>query len=445
MGDSTPPLQNGQPLAARPTRVRYAVLAAGCVMALIAYVDRLGLEKLATRIKEDFQLSDVSIGYLTAAFLISYGGFQIPTGLAGDRFGARRALPLFVTGWSLALAAVALVPTGGGLVWLSLGLLAALRVVFGAFQSGAFPTFARVVGDWLPVTERASAQGLMWTTSRLAAFFTPFLVTWMVGLSGGWRVPLAVLAAVGVLWGVAFTSWFRNRPEEAARVNDAERALIQAGRPPPRGPTPPVPWRRILRSRNFWCLCGMYGGCGPAGNFMILALPYYLQEHRKLDEETANWVMGVPFAVGLVACFLGGVVSDWLVRRTGSRRWGRRINGLFGLSVAGLAFAATVWVEDPWLLGLLLCLTQFGNDFCMGPAWAAATDIGDRYAGTVSGAMNMTSNCTGAVARAAVGYLLATRNPDAVMWGFLAFGGTYLFAALCWLGIDVTRPVTAEA
>src|SRR5207248_4552205 len=141
MGDSTPPLQNGQPLAARPTRVRYAVLAAGCVMALIAYVDRLGLEKLATRIKEDFQLSDVSIGYLTAAFLISYGGFQIPTGLAGDRFGARRALPLFVTGWSLAPAAVALVPTGGGPVWLSPGPLAALRVVFGPFHRGAVPSF----------------------------------------------------------------------------------------------------------------------------------------------------------------------------------------------------------------------------------------------------------------------------------------------------------------
>ena len=431
-------LLNGEP----PTRVRYLVLAGGCSMALLAYVDRFGFAVFADRIGEDFGLSDQDMGYLMAAFLVSYGACQVPAGLAGDRFGARLLLTVFVVGWSVATAALGLVPKDVALTWLPLALLLGLRIVFGAFQSGAFPVFARVVGDWIPVTERGSAQGLMWTTSRLGAAASPFFLIWLLNLCGGWKLPLVILAGLGLLWSAAFWAWFRNRPEDMPQLNDAERRLIRVGQAPARLPRSGIPWRRLLGSRSAWCLCLMYGGCGPAGNFMLTFLPYYLHRQRHLSDETTRWLLSGPLTTGFVACTAGGLVSDWLIRHWGSRKSGRRANGLAGLTLAGVAFAATVWVEDPRLLGLLLCLTQFGNDFCMGPAWAAATEIGERYAGTLSGAMNMTSNCSGAVAASVAGYLFQIGHAD---WAFFAFGGTYLFGALCWLGIDVTKPVTASA
>src|SRR5262249_10240533 len=98
-------LLNGEP----PTRVRYLVLAGGCSMALLAYVDRFGFAVFADRIGEDFGLSDQDMGYLMAAFLVSYGACQVPAGLAGDRFGARLLLTVFVVGWSVATAALGLV------------------------------------------------------------------------------------------------------------------------------------------------------------------------------------------------------------------------------------------------------------------------------------------------------------------------------------------------
>jgi sugar phosphate permease len=407
-------------------------------MALLAYVDRIGFSVFAQEIGRDFHLTAQDVANLMAAFMISYGACQVPMGLAGDWFGARLLLPLFVVGWSLATAAVGLVPPEATPSWLPLYELLALRLAFGTLQSGAFPVFTRVVADWMPLTERATAQGLMWTTSRLGAAFIPYFLFWLLGLCGGWRLPFAILAGLGLLWSAAFWFWFRNRPEEMPHVNAAERALIRAGQPPTRGPAPRAPWRRILDSRSVWCLCLMYGGCGPAGNFMLLLLPYYLLEQRHLPPKTVQWLLGVPLAAGFVACSLGGVVSDRLIRWWGSRKWGRRANGLLGLTVAGLAFASTVWVEDPWLLGLLLCLTQFGNDFCMGPAWAACADVGERYAGTVSGAMNMTGSFSGAVAASMAGYLILHGHAD---WAFLAGGGTYVLGALCWLGIDVTKPV----
>jgi predicted MFS family arabinose efflux permease len=239
------------------------------------------------------------------------------------------------------------------------------------------------------------------------------------------------------LWSVAFWHWFRNRPEDVPRVNAAERALIRAGQFSA-GPTPATPWRRMLGSPSVWCLCLMYGCCGPAGNFMFTLLPLYLSDHRHLPSETRAWLLSLPLAGGFVACSLGGLGSDWLIRRWGSRKWGRRINGVAGLALAGLAFAATALVHDVWLLALLLCLAQFGNDFCMGPAWAACADIGERYAGTLSGTMNMTSNFTGAVGATVAGYFFEQGQAELV---FFIYGGIYLVGALCWLGIDVTKPL----
>ena len=362
--------------------MRYLVLAAGCSMALLAYVHRLGFAVFAPEIKQDLGLTDRGVGYLMAAFLIAYGACQIPSGLVGDRLGARRLLTFFVVGWSLVTVAIGLVPSdapvAAGPLALLLQPLAMLLILrsLARLQAGAFPVFTRVVADWMPLTERASAQGIMWTASRLGGALLPFLLAWLLKVCGGWRIPLEIMGGLGLLWGIAFWCWFRDRPEQVPRVNDAEQALIRAGQATQRGRPPPTPWRRMLGSRSVWSLCLMYGCCGPAGNFMFTMLPTYLRDHRHLPPETTQWLLGLPLAGGFVACSLGGLMSDRLIRRWGSRKWGRRVNGVAGLAVAGLAFAATAWVEDVRLLGLLLCAAQFGNDFCMGPAWAACADIG---------------------------------------------------------------------
>jgi MFS family permease len=281
------------------------------------------------------------MGWVMSVFLIAYGVFQVPAGLLGDRLGARGLLALLVVGWSLTTAAIALVPASAALVWLPLAWLLILRVVFGLFQAGAFPVFARVVADWVPLAERGSAQGLMWTSSRVGGALTPFLLGPLIGLLG-WRLPFGALAGLGVLWGVAFWLWFRNRPHEMPQVNAAELELIRAGQGPPQGRPPVIGWRRLLGSRNTWCLCLMYGSCGFAGNFFFTMLPIYLRDHRHLPAETTRWLFGVPIALGIGTCAAGGLVSDWLIRRWDSRKWGRRVNGVVGLTLAGLAFAATV-------------------------------------------------------------------------------------------------------
>jgi sugar phosphate permease len=430
-------------LAPRPTRVRYQVLAVACSLAVLTYVQRQGFVAGTPYIKHDLGLDDADIGYLAAVWLVAYGLFQVPGGLLGDRLGARHLLTLLVLSWSLTSGAVALtaaLPPGG---WLVFAVLLGLRFLFGMFQAGGFPGLARVLADWMPAPQRGLAQGLVWTCSRLGgALAPPLLGLWLFKVCDGWSVPFGLLAGLGLLWCALFWPWFRDRPAEMRQVNAAERAVIASGRPagdyPSLAPAGPLPWSRFLGAQNVWALCLMYGFVGFAGNFITSLLPVYLRHHRHFTEDTTAWVSGLPLACGAVSCVLGGVLSDWLIRRTGSRKWGRRLVGCSALVLAGLTCLAVIWSDEIWLVALSVSAWFFFNDATMGPAWAACADVGERYAGTLSGAMNMTGAFLGAAGMALAGWLLHRGLDDLV---FLLFACSYALASLCWLAVDVTKPL----
>jgi sugar phosphate permease len=422
--------------------VRYLVLAAACSLAVLTYVQRLGFTNGLPEIKQSLRLNDTQTGDLASAFLLAYGLFQVPGGFLGDRLGGRHLLTILVLGWSVLTGAVALtagLPAGS---WLPFAFLFAVRFLFGAFQAGGFPALARVLADWMPTRQRGLAQGMVWTFSRLGGFLAPFLFLWLFRACGGWWAPpFWGLAGLGVLWCAGFWPWFRNRPAEMPSVNAAERNLIAAGQSAPGRPDSP-PWVRALVSRNVWALCLMYGFVGFSGNFITGLLPVYLKDHRHLDGDTRAWLAGLPLAFGIVSCLLGGVLSDWLIRRTGSRSWGRRLVGCVSLVLAGLATVSTIWVHEVWLLGLAFSAMFFFNDATMGPAWAACADVGERYAGTLSGAMNMTGAFAGAAGMRFAGALFDRGLDETV---FIVFGCSYALAALCWLGVDVARPLVPRA
>jgi sugar phosphate permease len=441
----TDPAATPEPITsiARPTRVRYLVLAAACSLAVLTYVQRQGYLANTKAIKDALGLDSEQNGYMTSVWLVAYGLFQVPGGLLGDRLGARHVLTTLVLGWSLLVGVVALtvfLPPGG---WLVFAVLLVLRFLFGAFQAGGFPILARVIADWMPLRQRGFAQGMNWTFTRLGGALAPLLVFWLTTrVVGHWTNSLWVLTGLGVLWCAVFWPWFRNRPDEMPRVNAAERDLIASERPADPVAKTPVSWRHFFRSRNVWALCLMYGFVGFAGNFITQLLPDYLSDHRHLDKSDAALLFGLPPACSIASCLLGGVLSDWLIRRTGSRKWGRRLVGATTLALAALACLLPIWAGEVWLLALAFCAWFFFNDGMLGPAWASCADVGERYAGTLSGAMNMTGAVLGAVGMGIAGRLLQIHEYDLM---FLMFACSYGVAAACWLVVDVTKPLVPRA
>jgi sugar phosphate permease len=429
--------------SAPATRVRYQVLAVACSLALLTYIHRLGFVVGNKDISDSLGFDDQDKGYVASAFLVGYALFQVPGGLLGDWLGGRHLITILVICWSIMTGAVALaVELPGGPI-VALWFIMGVRFLFGMFQAGGFPNLARVMADWMPFKERAFSQGMIWTFSRLGGAFVPFLFLWLFNFFDTWTTPLWIMGGLGILWAGFFWPWFRNRPEEMSGVNAAERNLIVAGRVARPARPGPVPWSAMLTSVSIWSLALMYGFVGFAGNFMTNLLPDYLQKHRGLSREDAMWVSAVPLAAGAISCVLGGWLSDRCIRRWGSRKWGRRLIGFIGVTGAGLALLGNLWVDELWLMAVIWGASFFCNDLMLGPAWAACADICERYAGTVSGGMNMLGSLLGAVGMAFAGYHLnqAQADPSHLDLVFIVFACSYGLAGLCWFGVNASKPL----
>src|SRR5262245_9037839 len=226
----------------QPTRVRYGVLGFACALSMITYLDRVCFGTVAPYIQGEFGLTETQKGILFSAFALAYAAFEVPSGWLGDRFGPKRTLIRIVLAWSLFTFMTGLIfpPQGEGtmLFGLSLSFLALVlvRFLFGAGEAGAYPNIARAFHNWFPFQVRGSAKGAVWMAGRFAGGITSFIVlallfeTVQQGVTvTHWRHIFWIFGAVGVFWVIAFAYWFKDRPEQSPKVNQAELDLIQHG------------------------------------------------------------------------------------------------------------------------------------------------------------------------------------------------------------------------
>jgi len=465
MSPATPPPSG-------PSRVRFGVLAFLCTLAVLTYLDRICISRVQEDIQRDLVLSNFQMGLVFSAFLWGYTLFEVPGGWMGDRWGSRRVLTRIVLWWSVFTALTGsvvafawnlgerlgignfvfflgdrhfAVPVIGGFF-----ILLMVRFLFGCGEAGAFPNLARVTGNWFPYRERAVAQGTIWMSARLGGAIAPFVIGRLT-VAFGWRRAFWVLGAIGLVWAVWFAWWFRDRPEDKASCNQAERDLIRSGAGSfqaneAAGVHAPVPWRVLLFSPNVWALC-LAAFCVSFGwYFYPTYQPRFFKEVHGISYENSEILTGLPFLCGAAGCILGGRLSDRLVRMVG-RRWGRSLIGVFGFSGAGLCFLAAGLVPWAWLAVTLLSLACFVNDFAIPVIWAASADIGRRYSGTVAGFMNMVGGLGGMITPILISVLLDSLGGDTTTrWKgvFLVLSTVWFLGASAWLMIDAGTPLVAD-
>jgi MFS family permease len=460
------------------------VLAFACSLSMITYLDRVCFGEIAPHIQREFGLSDTQKGMLFTAFALAYALFEVPSGWLGDVFGPRKTLIRIVLWWSLFTALTGCVwnftldsgyqltlPLLGTTVPLLINgflLLLLVRFLFGMGEAGAYPNIARAFYNWFPFGERGFAQGAVWMAGRFAGGMTSWVVVFLLFTTGTaegqtilhWRHTFWIFGVIGVLWCLVFAWWFRDRPEQKAAVNQAELNLIRGGQGPLEAGHAHVPWGRLLTSSNLGALCLMYFCAAYGWYFNITWLPGFLKDHYDVRPETwGTWtysmMAGAPLLLGSLACLGGGMLTDAFIRRTGNRKWGRRLFGFIGHAICAACYFAAIFAPNAWLFVLAIGMAAFWNDMTMGASWAICLDIGKRYSGIVSGCMNMIGNLGGAVAGSVTGLILqhfkeagASDTGGAMPLGwrvnFLVFGGVYVLATLLWLRIDSTKPVVPE-
>ncbi len=457
----------------KPTNVRYGVLAFTCVLSMVTYLDRVCFGTVMPYIETEFGLSEDQKGNLFFAFAFAYAAFEVPTGWLGDKYGARNTLIRVVLWWSVFTALTGMIyPTPGST--LGIGLLIGVRFLFGMGEAGAYPNIARALHNWFPYTERGSAKGTVWMAGRFAGGMTAFVVYALMyetatdaGIEVRWRHVFYIFGVLGCIWCAAWWWWYRDNPAQKSGVNQAEIDLIQMGEHQHKDKLV-VPWAKMLMSGNLWLLCTMYF-CASYGWYLnITYLPGYLRDQLGIVPGDEKWtaqfwiaglMAGLPLLVGSLSCLIGGHLTDWFIRRTGDRKWGRRLFGVIGHGLCATCFfIAIFYMKSAWTFVLLIAFAAFWNDLTMGAAWASCLDIGKRYSAIVAGCMNTVGNMGGALAGKLTGYILAwstvgftrgTEEYDAakdVGWviNISMFGGAYIISVLCWFWFDATRPIEEE-
>ena len=139
----------------RPTRIRYRVVGMAVLLAMITYLDRVCVGKLAPKIMEDLNLSMVQMSSVFSAFAFAYALFEIPTAWWADRLGTRSILTRIVIWWSVFTMA-----TAGAFNYVSMLIT---RFLFGMGEAGAWPCVARTFSRWIPQRERGTINGVFFT------------------------------------------------------------------------------------------------------------------------------------------------------------------------------------------------------------------------------------------------------------------------------------------
>jgi MFS family permease len=448
---------------ASPTRVRYGVLAYLCALSFILYIDRVCIGKAAGPIEADLGISHTDMGLVFGAFTLAYGLFEVPTGRWGDRYGSRGVLTRIVLWWSLFTALTGcvwvftldsgyylLVPwvEGGVPILLnSFVVLLVVRFLFGAGEAGALPNAARVINRWFPAGSRGPAQGLVNTATLVGGVVAPVLAAYLIDWVG-WRLSFVLFGALGVVWAAAFYPWFRDDPLSHPAVNEAERRLIAVGRVAGQGTQhPPVPWRRVLTSANVWLMGGVITCSAFVSYLYYFWYPTYLEKGRQVENIDSGWLTALVQTGGAVGCFLGGYLADAVVRRTGERRWSRRLVGCGGLGTAALMLLLGVQCDSPVASSVFTALASLSALMALPTWWSVVTEVSGPHVGALFGLLN-SLGVPGAVAsqlffgwfadeRERLGYV----GRDQWDPGFYVCAGILLIGAVGWLFIDATRSV----
>jgi MFS family permease len=378
----------------------------------------VNLSVAAPMIQQEMAISNTQLGIALSAFGVCYAFLQIVNGYLGDRFGPRKVLSILGIFWSLGTLATALCSGFYSLV--------ASRILVGLGEAGTIPTATRAMSSWVPRERRGFAQGFTHTSARLAAAVTPPLVIVMIPFVG-WRGAFAILGGISLLWALTWYAYFRDDPREHAGVTPEVLAALPVARAAKERVD--VPWRNLV-PRILPVTMVFFCHAWTLWLYLSWLPSFFVGEYHINLKNSAMFTAGV-FAAGMIGDTVGGLLTDWIYKRTGDLNAARRNTVILGF-VGSFAFMSLVFfIRDPFQIALCLAASLFFLEMTEGPVWAVPMDVAPRYAGVAGAFVSTAAGIAAVISPAAFGYvtdLTGSYLPAFLMsLGFLALGVVLAF------------------
>ena len=427
-------------------RRRWLALLLVCVAQLMIVVDGTVVNVALPAIRGSLGFSETGLSWVVNAYLLTFGGFLLLGGRAGDLFGRRRVfafgLGLFtfasllcgVSGsQGLLVAARALQGVGGAII-----APAALSIIITTFKDPE--SRARAMGVWAFVVSGGASVGVLLGGALTQTFGWPwiFFVNIPVGLaalalcrplldpdpkrvardpgaSGGFDLPGAFLVTSSIVAAVyAIVGAAQNPPVATGLILVLSAALMAAFAAVERRTKEPlVPPGVFARSRNLTAsnaimalaVVGMFGW------FFFSAL--YLRRVLGYD----SLATGLAFLPATLA--LGVISQGPAARAVKSFGIKRTIIGGLGLMALGLLLFARAPADGRFLLDVLPGMLVLGVGAAFGfmaVILAATADVPEEEAGLASGLVNTSQQMGGALGLAALAavaaYVTGSAGPE---------------------------------
>ncbi|MDQ6711055.1 MAG: MFS transporter [Candidatus Dormibacteraeota bacterium] len=295
----------------QPGYARY-VLGVMVGINFLNYLDRYILPVVASRIQDEFHLSDAAIGGLGTAFLLVYAVAALPFGLWADRGVRRTVVAVGVTIWSMATLFTGLAR--------SYGQLFVARALLGIGEASYYPAGTSLLGDYFRKAERGRAMSI-WGAGTAVGIATGFAGGGIIASQFGWRAAFFFTALPGLIF--AFLAFRLREPLRGAA--EEQRGTT--------GPAERVSLRRFVGLLSIPSLRATIAA--ETLLFFVLGgaafwLPEYL--HRRFGLGTAGagtLAGGVLVLGGLIGTLSGGMLAD---------RWSRRRGVMANLPVGAAGF-----------------------------------------------------------------------------------------------------------
>jgi ACS family glucarate transporter-like MFS transporter len=400
--------------AIKRTNKRYWIVVMLFIVTSFNYGDRATLSIAGTSMAEDIGLDPVGMGYIFSAFSWAYVIGQIPGGWLLDRFGSKRVYFWSIFIWSLFTLLQGFVDlfSGFGIVMA----LFALRFLVGLAEAPSFPGNSRIVAAWFPAHERGTAVAIFNSAQYFATVIFAPIMGWLTH-AVGWSHVFFFMGGLGIILSFIWLKVLHD-PKDHPSINQAELDYIEAGgalinmdqKQEKQTKVKGEKWfqiKQLLRSRM---MVGVYIGqycINGLTYFFITWFPVYLVQARGMSILKAGFVASVPAICGFIGGVLGGVISDYLMRRTQSLTFARKTPIVLGMLLS-MSMIFCNYVETEWMVVGIMAAAFFGKGLgALG--WAVMADTAPKEISGLSGGLfNMFGNISGIVTPIAIGYIIGT-------------------------------------
>ncbi|XP_064615329.1 uncharacterized transporter slc-17.2-like [Liolophura sinensis] len=390
------------------------------------------VETNSTEIQGEFQWDKKAQATLLSAYFYGYLVSQVPGGWLSRRYGTRWVVAIAMM---VAMACTALTPICART---HMYLLFAIRVILGAVQGTFFPSLFNMAVRWVPPLETARFVAVV-----IAGFPIGQVVTFPVsgllcqyGFDRGWGSIFYVFALTSLVWIVAWLYTVYDTPLQHPRISKAEREYIMARIArieSKQDQRKMAPWCSILASPPVWGTALGYFGIDWVNNTFSLGIILYMGEVLKFKITSSGIIGSLPPIVYFISSMFVGCLSDFILKKKAlSRVNTRRLFQTLSFMPMGILMAATGFVtkEHASLAVAFLVISQMFFGLSRAGFLISVMDFAPRFAGEISGVLNIFGTMTGLFVPLAIGTL--TPNGTQAEWRtiFLIGGGVAIIGAV---------------